>query len=1200
MSREVRFRSLFKKRGNKGKEIAQDAGVGEGDSQGRATPMESYGLFPFPERAREAQREHNPVDVDARPVDIIAVHGLGGSWMETWTATPSGAIWLRDRLPQILTPINVHPRVLAFGYDSAYIFSTSHSDIDDCARSLLNRIQMARVTDESKKAPIIFIAHSMGALVVQQAINIAHTDQEYFDDVLTNARGFVFLASPLHGSDAAWWAKIGSQVLKALTVNTVGNSSYPTALKRNSKVWLRISRDFVQRGKNLTFRSFYETERIAGQIIVDEASARLNWPNEKVFPLPGSNHRTICKFAPEEDQRFGPVGHAVLEVIQKALKVRAVDQRELHVELLDMMLFKNERLASALLVASDLLLEEQEALVPSEVNSRVISDLPVSTPTFFGRSAEMEEISTTLDPNKAGMKGIILYGIGGAGKTQLILHYIQQTKDKYDAIFWIDSQTQDQVLNSFADADALISKSWRSKDLPNPSTGNNVRLRVLSRLRSTLYRNWLLILDSADDPGKINYLEIVPQECQHGSIIISSTMIGIVDIFQPCGFSGIEIDVLDPKSSTELLIRKAMPALDLTQVNYRPEVTQDISKIAKELNFIPLALEHGAMLLRKKVLRPDNFISQYRTRYEALMGHVPKRGDVLHRTRSMSILFGMLYSYIEKESPGAAHLLQFLAILGPSTIPVSIIVHLASYKVPGLTSNNPIIHMDEVSTRSSLVFLEDICLLKMKSTTDGFSQSLQIHRSICQWVMSMVKADQESRILFTALGVGDFQCSQKLSLDWPMCKPYGDSQLFVPMIDRMLSKIEEFKPPKEMLLPGYELAPLYFRVARDFGYVYFCQGRYQEAKALLSEAECYQDASKVELRGDSVDILPIVFCLATTHYKLGELAEASKYFKAAKAHANNDAELHSIDRRLDQVTERLRVFQHHHDSAVTGAQGHKLERRSTQGYDAQAGHVHLGESGDEIGAQPQNIRMLERWIEVRRNSVPLSDPERLWYEDSLARAYFNNREYAKAIKGLKPIIAVLEETLPAKDMNRLDDKFLLAIAYYYNEQYIEAIEVLNPVVTICREILPAGDPKRLRNEFVLAMAYLHNEQYIKVIELSKSVVAVRQETLPAEDPKRLDCETVLAMAYLQNEQYIEAIELFKPVVAVLREMLRAGDPKRLECEFYLSTAYCGNGQYAEAFQILEPLVAIRREILPACDPDRKASEYLFTQVYREL
>ncbi|KAI0412863.1 hypothetical protein F5X98DRAFT_304553 [Xylaria grammica] len=1163
MSLQVRFRSLFKKRGDKGKEIARDAGVGEGDSQGRATPMESYGLFPFPERAREAQREHTPVGVDARPVDIIAVHGLGGSWMETWTATPSGAIWLRDRLPQILTPINVHPRVLAFGYDSAYIFSTSHSDIDDCARSLLNRIQMARVTDESKKAPIIFIAHSMGALVVQQAINIAHTDHEYFDDVLTNTRGFVFLASPLHGSDAAWWAKIGSQVLKALTVNTVGNSSYPTALKRNSKVWLRISRDFVQRGKNLTFRSFYETERIAGQIIVDEASARLNWPNEKVFPLPGSNHRTICKFAPEEDQRFGPVGHAVLEVIQEALK-------------------------------------EQEALVPSEVNSRAISDLPVSTPTFFGRNAEMEEISTTLDPKKAGMKGIILYGIGGAGKTQLILRYIQQTKDKYDAIFWIDSQTQDQILNSFTDADALISNSWRSKDLPTPSTGNNVRLRVLSRLRSTLYRNWLLVLDSADDPGNINYLEIVPQKCQHGSIIISSTMIDIVDIFQPYEFSSIEIDVLDPESSTELLIRKAMPALDLAYANYRPEFTQDISKIAKELNFLPLALEHGAMLLRKKVLRPDNFISQYRTRYEALMGHVPKRGDVLHRTRSMSILFGMLYSYIAKESPGAAHLLQFLAILGPSTIPVSIIVHLASYKVPGLTFNNPIIHMDEVNTRSSLVVLEDICLLKMKSTTDGFSQSLQIHRSICQWIMSMFKADQESRILFTALGVGDFQCSQKLSLDWPMCKPYGDSQLFVPMVDRMLSKIEEFKPPKEMLLPGYELAPIYFRVARDFGYVYFCQGRYQEAKALLSEAECYRDASKVELRGDSVDTLPILFCLATTHYKLGELTEASKYFKAAKAHASNDAELNSIDQRLDQVTERLRVFQHHHDSAVTGAQGHKLERSSTQDYDAQAGHLHLGESGDEIGAQPQNIRMLEQWIEVRRNSVPLSNPERLRYEHSLARAYFNNKQYAKAIKGLKPIIAVLEETLPAKDMNGLDDKSFLAIAYYHNEQYIEAIEVLNPVVTVCREILPAGDPKRLRNEFVLAMAYLHSEQYIKVIELSKPVVAVRQETLPAEDPKRLDCETVLAMAYLQNEQYIEAIELFKPVVAVLRERLRAGDPKRLECEFYLSTAYCGNGQYAEAFQILEPLVAIRREILPADDPDRKASEYLFTQVYREL
>lgn len=63
-----------------------------------------------------------------------------------------------------------------------------------------------------------------------------------------------------------------------------------------------------------------ELKKLTLAKIVDEASVRLNWPNEKVFPLPGSNHKNISKFGDEENGRFGPVGYAVLEVVQVALK----------------------------------------------------------------------------------------------------------------------------------------------------------------------------------------------------------------------------------------------------------------------------------------------------------------------------------------------------------------------------------------------------------------------------------------------------------------------------------------------------------------------------------------------------------------------------------------------------------------------------------------------------------------------------------------------------------------------------------------------------------------------------------------------------------------------------------------------------------------------------------------------------------------
>lgn len=97
---------------------------------------------------------------------IIAVHGLGGDWLKTWKAD-DGAIWLRDRLPQLLAEKNIQARVLSYGYDADFVFTRTINDIEIVARDLLNQIDSIRTTEEHKEAPIIFVSHSLGGLVVK-------------------------------------------------------------------------------------------------------------------------------------------------------------------------------------------------------------------------------------------------------------------------------------------------------------------------------------------------------------------------------------------------------------------------------------------------------------------------------------------------------------------------------------------------------------------------------------------------------------------------------------------------------------------------------------------------------------------------------------------------------------------------------------------------------------------------------------------------------------------------------------------------------------------------------------------------------------------------------------------------------------------------------------------------------------------------
>lgn len=66
----------------------------------------------------------------------MAVHGLGGDSIDTWTHPRSKAFWLKDFLPQQIPDA----RVMTFGYNAAAAFGQSMSDVIDHAKSLLSSL----------------------------------------------------------------------------------------------------------------------------------------------------------------------------------------------------------------------------------------------------------------------------------------------------------------------------------------------------------------------------------------------------------------------------------------------------------------------------------------------------------------------------------------------------------------------------------------------------------------------------------------------------------------------------------------------------------------------------------------------------------------------------------------------------------------------------------------------------------------------------------------------------------------------------------------------------------------------------------------------------------------------------------------------------------------------------------------------------
>ncbi|EHY58749.1 hypothetical protein HRR83_007474 [Exophiala dermatitidis] len=75
---------------------------------------------------------------------------------------------------------------MTFRYDSSLLLSRSKAGIKDFALDLLNRIWMLRPNQKTKARPLIFVAHSLGGMVVKKALILSHENNRHYGDILTS------------------------------------------------------------------------------------------------------------------------------------------------------------------------------------------------------------------------------------------------------------------------------------------------------------------------------------------------------------------------------------------------------------------------------------------------------------------------------------------------------------------------------------------------------------------------------------------------------------------------------------------------------------------------------------------------------------------------------------------------------------------------------------------------------------------------------------------------------------------------------------------------------------------------------------------------------------------------------------------------------------------------------------------------------
>ncbi|KAF7375665.1 FabD/lysophospholipase-like protein [Mycena sanguinolenta] len=183
-----------------------------------------------------------------------------------------------------------------------------------------------------------------------------------------------------------------------------------------------------------------------------------------------------------------------------------------------------------------------------------VNTCPPPSKIFHGRKKILDQMHTYFLKTGAKQRIFLLHGLGGAGKTQIGLKFIQNSALHYSDMFHIDMSTVETIKTGLKN----IALKKDSQDA----------LRWLSNES----KDWLLFFDNADDP-QIDLNNYFPK-CNHGSILITSRNPGL------CVHADAHslVSDLEETEAVELLLKSA--AQEMTPKN--KEISAEIVKVGPQ------------------------------------------------------------------------------------------------------------------------------------------------------------------------------------------------------------------------------------------------------------------------------------------------------------------------------------------------------------------------------------------------------------------------------------------------------------------------------------------------------------------------------------------------------------------------------------------------------------------------------------------
>lgn len=241
-------------------------------------------------------------------LDVVFVHGLRGSMDQTWAnskaAEPEGGLWPKWMVADV-GGISAY----TVGYPASWFYRPDEQELNLYARA--NEILEVLASYSVGTRPMVFIAHSLGGLLVKQILrNASELHSNKWLGIAENVRGIFFVATPHYGAKLA-------NALKFIAGEAISPHIESLQSQSDYLFELNISTRAICGRREIEVYSYYETRTLPVLgMIVDRESADPGIGANPVIAVE-KNHLEITKPTSRRDPFYRSIIGRMSEITSR-------------------------------------------------------------------------------------------------------------------------------------------------------------------------------------------------------------------------------------------------------------------------------------------------------------------------------------------------------------------------------------------------------------------------------------------------------------------------------------------------------------------------------------------------------------------------------------------------------------------------------------------------------------------------------------------------------------------------------------------------------------------------------------------------------------------------------------------------------------------------------------------------------------------